>query len=319
MRIVFMGTPESAVPTLRRCLQDGHDVVAVWTQPDRASGRGNRVSASPVKEFALSQGLTIHQPTRIKTDDAAELFRSHNADAAVVVAYGRILPQSFLEAPKHGCINVHFSLLPKYRGAAPVNWAIVNGEEETGVTTMMIEPELDSGPILLQRVTPIGPTETTPEVMERLAEMGAELLSETLTDLPNIKPQTQDHDQATFAPILNKEHGVIDWTADATSVTRAVRGFQPWPNAHTTLNSRGVTIWRAENISVRNSYVQSMGGIAKVGAPGQILVARGDDLIVSCGDETALRLLEVQPEARRRMSARDFVNGLQAKVGDRFG
>jgi methionyl-tRNA formyltransferase len=319
MRIVFMGTPESAVPTLRRCLQDGHDVAAVWTQPDRASGRGNKVSASPIKEFALSRGLPVHQPTRIKTDEAAELFRSHNADAAIVVAYGRILPPSFLEAPKNGCLNVHFSLLPKYRGAAPVNWAIVNGEEETGVTTMFIETELDSGPILLQRATPIGPAETNPEVMERLAEMGADLLSETLTDLANIKPQIQDHDQATFAPLLKKEHGLIDWANDATSINRAVRGFQPWPNAHTTLNSGGFTIWRAENIPVRDSYVQSMGGIAKVGVPGQILIARGDDLIVSCGDETALRLLEVQPESKRRMSTRDFVNGLHAKVGDRFG
>jgi methionyl-tRNA formyltransferase len=314
-----MGTPESAVPTLRRCLQDGHDVVAVWTQPDRASGRGNKVAALPVKQFALSQGLPVHQPARIKTEDAAELFRSHNADAVVVVAYGRILPQSLLDTPKLGCINVHFSLLPKYRGAAPVNWAIVNGEEETGVTTMFIEPELDSGPILLKRATPIGPAETTPEIMERLAEMGAELLSETLADLAKIKPQIQDHDQATFAPLLKKEHGLIDWANDAASIDRAVRGFQPWPNAYTTLNSRGLTIWCAESIPVRNSYVQSTGGIAKTGAPGQILIARGDDLIVSCGDETALRLLEVQPEAKRRMSARDFVNGLHAKVGDRFG
>ena len=314
-----MGTPESAVPTLRRCLQDGHEVVAVWTQPDRASGRGNKVSYSPVKEFALSNGLNVHQPARIKTDDAAELFRSHNADTAVVVAYGRILPQSFLEAPKYGCVNVHFSLLPKYRGAAPVNWAIVNGEQETGVTTMVVEPELDSGPILLQRATQIGETETTPEVMQRLSEIGADLLSETLADQTNIKPRSQRHDQATFAPILKKEHGLIDWTADAFSINRAVRGFQPWPNAHTKLQSRGLILWRAENISVRNSYVQSMGGIAKVGVPGQILIARGDDLIVSCGDETALRLLEVQPEARRRMSARDFVNGLNMKAGDRFG
>jgi methionyl-tRNA formyltransferase len=319
MRIVFMGTPESAVPTLRRCLQDSHEVVAVWTQPDRASGRGNKVSLSPIKQFALSKDLKVHQPTRIKTDDAADLFRSHNADVAVVVAYGRILPQSFLEAPKYGCVNVHFSLLPKYRGAAPVNWAIVNGEHLTGVTTMLIEQELDSGPILLQRATQIGETENTPDVMQRLAEMGADLLSETLADLTNIRPQAQDHDQATFAPILKKEHGVIDWTADASSISRAIRGFQPWPNAHTTLHSRTLIVWRAENIPVRNGHVYSAGGIAKLGVPGQILIAHGDDLIVSCGDDTALRLLEVQPEARRRMTARDFLNGLHVKVGDRLG
>ena len=303
-----MGTPESAVPTLRRCLQDGHDVVAVWTQPDRPSGRGNKVSASPVKEFALSRGLTIHQPARLKIDDSAELFRSHDADVAVVVAYGRILPQSFLEAPKQGCVNVHFSLLPKYRGAAPVNWAIVNGEEETGVTTMMIEPKLDSGPILLQRNTQIGEKETAPEVMQRLSEMGAELLSETLRDLAQLQPREQDHDQASFAPILRKEDGLINWSASAPSIDRSIRGFQPWPNAYTTFQSRQLTLWNAEPESAANET-----------APGEVLFARGDDLIVACGEKSTLRLLEVQPEARRRMAVRDFLNGVPLKIGDRLG
>ena len=303
-----MGTPESAVPTLRRCLQDGHDVDAVWTQPDRPSGRGNKVSASPVKEFALSRGLTVHQPARLKTDDSAELFRSHHADVAGVVAYGRILPQSFLEAPKQGCVNVHFSLLPKYRGAAPVNWAIVNGEEETGVTTMMIEPKLDSGPILLERNTPIGEKETAPQVMQRLSEMGAELLSETLRDLAQLQPREQDHDQASFAPILKKEDGLINWSASATSIDRAIRGFQPWPNAYTTFQSRQLTLWNAEPESNANETV-----------PGEVLVARGDDLILACGEKSTLRLLEVQPEARRRMSVRDFLNGVPVKIGDRLG
>jgi len=303
-----MGTPESAVPTLRRCLQDGHDVVAVWTQPDRPSGRGNKVSASPVKEFALSRGLTVHQPARLKIDDSAELFRSHDADVAVVVAYGRILPQSFLEAPKQGCVNVHFSLLPKYRGAAPVNWAIVNGEEETGVTTMMIEPKLDSGPILLQRNTQIGEKETAPEVMQRLSEMGAELLSETLRDLAQLQPREQDHDQASFAPILRKEDGLINWSASAPSIDRSIRGFQPWPNAYTTFQSRQLTLWNAEPESAANET-----------APGEVLFARGDDLIVACGEKSTLRLLEVQPEARRRMAVRDFLNGVPLKIGDRLG
>jgi len=303
-----MGTPESAVPTLRRCLQDGHDVVAVWTQPDRPSGRGNKVSASPVKEFALSRGLTVHQPARLKIDDSAELFRSHDADVAVVVAYGRILPQSFLEAPKQGCVNVHFSLLPKYRGAAPVNWAIVNGEEETGVTTMMIEPKLDSGPILLQRNTQIGEKETAPEVMQRLSEMGAELLSETLRDLAQLQPREQDHDQASFAPILKKEDGLINWSASAPSIDRSIRGFQPWPNAYTTFQSRQLTLWNAEPESAANET-----------APGEVLFARGDDLIVACGEKSTLRLLEVQPEARRRMAVRDFLNGVPLKIGDRLG
>ena len=304
-----MGTPESAVSTLRRCLQDGHDVVAVWTQPDRPAGRGNKVSASPVKEFALSRGLTVQQPSKIKTDEAAELFRSHEADVAVVVAYGRILPKAFLEAPKQGCVNVHFSLLPKYRGAAPVNWAIVNGESDTGVTTMMVEPELDSGPILLQRITPIDAKESAPEVMQRLAEMGADLLSETLRDFGKVKAREQDHAQASFAPILKKEDGLIKWSASAELIDRAIRGFQPWPNAYTAYQSRGLTVFRAEIGSATNEVV----------APGQVLAARGDDLIVACGEQSTLRILELQPEARRRMGVRDFLNGVQVKVGDRLG
>ncbi|HSE31629.1 MAG TPA: methionyl-tRNA formyltransferase [Pyrinomonadaceae bacterium] len=319
MRIVFMGTPESAVPTLRRCLQDGHEMVAVWTQPDRPAGRGNKVAASPVKEFALSRGLTVHQPARIKTDEAAELFRSHQADVAVVVAFGRILPKSFLEAPKHGCINVHFSLLPKYRGAAPVNWAIVNGENETGVTTMMIEPELDSGPIMLQQKTPIGDKETASDVLERLSELGAELLSETLQRFHQLTPRVQDHERSTFAPLLQKEHGLIDWTMNANAIDCRIRGFQPWPNAYTSLLSRGLTIWRAEPAPVKDSFVRSAQGLSEVAAPGTVITARHDDLIVSCGQQTALRLLEVQPEARRRMSVRDFLNGVPLKIGDRLG
>src|SRR6187200_1106304 len=207
MRITFMGTPQAAVPTLRQCVADGHEVVAVWTQPDRPSGRGNKVSFSPVKEFALSHGLSVFQPTRIKNDEAKQLFASHDADVAVVVAYGRILPDEFLRAPRRGCINVHFSLLPLYRGAAPANWAIVNGEVETGVTTMFIEPALDTGPILLQRRTPIGDMETAPELMERLSLVGAELLGETLSRLHELTPTPQRDQDATFAPILKKEDG----------------------------------------------------------------------------------------------------------------
>ena len=309
MRIVFMGTPQAAVPTLRRCVEDGHEVVAVWTQPDRPSGRGNKVSFSPVKEFAVSQGLTVHQPQRIKTDEAKQLFASHDADVAVVVAYGRILPEAFLRTPARGCINVHFSLLPKYRGAAPANWAIVNGEKETGVTTMFIEPTLDTGPILLQRSTPIGETETAPELMQRLSEIGAELLSETLARLDEITPQLQNDAEATLAPILKKEDGLIDWSNTAAKIEQWVRGLQPWPNAYTSFNSRNLTIWRAEPVVSENS-----GAVA-----GEVIVAHGDELVVQCNEETALRLLEVQPESRKRMTAREFLAGKQLKVGDRLG
>jgi methionyl-tRNA formyltransferase len=305
MRIVFMGTPQAAVPTLRRCLEDGHEVVAVWTQPDKPAGRGNKVSFTPVKEFALAHGLSVYQPARIKNDEAKQLFASHDADVAVVVAYGRILPDEFLHAPRRGCINVHFSLLPLYRGAAPANWAIVKGEIETGVTTMFIEPTLDTGPILLQRKTPIGEKETAPELMQRLAEIGAELLGETLAQLDDLSPQRNA--DATFAPVLKKEDGLIDWSQSAFEIERRIRGFQPWPNAYTTYNGKGLTIWSAAPSTIANA------------TPGEIVVAQRDELVVSCGHETSLRLIEVQPEARKRIAARDFINGMHLKVGDRFG
>ena len=304
-----MGTPQAAVPTLRQCVQDGHEVVAVWTQPDRPSGRGNKITFSPVKEFALSQGLTVHQPARIRNDAAKQLFASHDADVAVVVAYGKILPDEFLRAPRRGCINVHFSLLPLYRGAAPANWAIINGERETGVTTMFIEPALDTGPILLQRKTAIGATETAPELMQRLADIGASLLSETLATLDDITPRPQRDRDATFAPILKKEDGLIKWSHSAFAIERHVRGLQPWPNAYTSFNSRGLIIWEAQ---------PSLSVTSNIGV-GELLVAQGDELVVQCGERTALRVLEVQPEARKRIAARDFINGMHAKVGDRFG
>jgi len=309
MRIVFMGTPQAAVPTLRHILADGHDVVAVWTQPDRPSGRGNKITFSPVKEFAVAHGLRVHQPQRIKTEEAKQLFASHDAEVAVVVAYGRILPEVFLRSPTRGCINVHFSLLPKYRGAAPTNWAIVNGEKETGVTTMFMEPALDTGPILLQQPTPIGAKETAPALMQRLSEIGAELLSETLARLDELTPQPQDDTQATFAPIIKKEDGLINWSQSALLIERAIRGFQPWPTAYSTFNSRGLTVWEAEPLI----------DYAPEAEPGEVTAAHGGELVVQCGDGSALRLLEVQPEARKRLSARDFINGMHVKVGDRFG
>lgn len=304
-----MGTPQAAVPTLRQCVEDGHEVVAVWTQPDKPAGRGNKVARSPVKEFALAHGLNVVQPAKIRTEESKQLFASHDADVAVVVAYGRILPDEFLRAPRRGCINVHFSLLPLYRGAAPASWAIVNGETETGVTTMFIEPTLDTGPILLQRKTEIGETETAPDLMQRLSEIGAGLLSETLARLDDLTPRPQRDQDATFAPVLKKEDGLIDWSMNAAAIARRVRGFQPWPNAYTSFHSKGLTIWRAQPVDSANTNT----------APGEVIVARGDDLLVSCGEQTALRLLEVQPEARKRISIRDFINGLRVKVGDSFG
>ena len=309
MRIVFMGTPESAVPSLQQLLTDGHQVVAVWTQPDKPAGRGDKMHSPPIKEFALGHGLPVEQPKKIKTHEAKELFASYSADIAVIVAYGRILPPAFLSAPRRGCINVHFSLLPLYRGAAPANWAIVNGDTKTGVTTMFIEEELDSGPILLQRETIIGQTETAPELMQRLAGLGAELLSETFAQLDRITPRPQHDQDATFAPLLTKPHGLVNWLNNAATIERCVRGFQPWPSAYSHYKSHRLILWKAAVAET----------VALGGQVGEVLVAHGDDLVVKCGDESALRLIEVQPEAKRRMSIRDFLNGTHLKVGDRFG
>ncbi|HVF41398.1 MAG TPA: methionyl-tRNA formyltransferase [Pyrinomonadaceae bacterium] len=315
MKIIFMGTPESAVPTLRRCVEDGHEVVAVWTQPDRPAGRGNKLKMPPVKEYAAARGLAVHQPQKIKTEEALALFNSRPFDAAVVVAYGRILPPAFLRAPRLGCVNVHFSLLPKYRGAAPVNWAVVRGENETGVTTMLMDEGLDTGDVLLQRPTSIGEGETAPQLLERLSHAGAELLSETLAGFREIEPRAQSDEDATPAPILKREDGLIDWTLGARDVERRVRGFQPWPNAYTSYNGRRLVVWRAEVPKVED---EGAAGRTQV-RPGVIMEARGDALTVSCGGSTALRLVEVQLEGKQRVRARDFINGMHVHAGEAFG
>ncbi|HVF55602.1 MAG TPA: methionyl-tRNA formyltransferase [Pyrinomonadaceae bacterium] len=315
MRLIFMGTPETAVPTLRRCVEDGHEVVAVWTQPDRPAGRGNRPKASAVKEYALIQGLTVWQPEKIKTGEALAVFTAQEVDAVVVVAYGRILPASFLRAPRKGCVNVHFSLLPKYRGAAPVNWAIARGESVTGVTTMLMDEGLDTGAILLQRTAIIDDDETAPQLLARLAVDGAELLSETLARLDEIEPRPQRDAEATLAPVLRREDGLVDWSHEARDIERRVRGFQPWPGAYTTYNNRRLVIRRAAPIST-GADADENGGASEAG---QILEARGDELRIACGKGTALRLLEVQLEGKQRMSARNFVNGARVSAGERMG
>ena len=319
MRIIFMGTPESAVPTLRRCVEEGHEVLGVWTQPDRPAGRGNRLKAPPVKEYALSLGLSVHQPSKIRTEEALALFNEREFDAAVVVAYGRILPPAFLRAPRLGCVNVHFSLLPKYRGAAPVNWAVVRGERETGVTTMLMDEGLDTGPALLQRSTRIEADETAPRLLERLSHVGAELLAETLARFGEIEPRPQDGAQATLAPILRREDGLIDWSLDATEIERRVRGLQPWPNAFSTHRGRRIIVWRAEARGREAGPGDAAPGEEVERAAGALVVARGDELVVACGGETTLKLLEVQPEGKQRMPARDFINGARVQAGERFG
>jgi methionyl-tRNA formyltransferase len=309
MKIVFMGTPEAAVPSLERMIRDGHEVVAVYTQPDRPKGRGNKLAAPPVKDFALQNNLKVFQPTKIKTPEALETFQSHAADAAIVVAYGRILPPTFLAAFPRGAINVHFSLLPKYRGAAPVNWAIVRGETRTGVTTMQMDAGLDTGAILLQRATEIGERENSVELMRRLSILGAELLAETLAKIDEITPQPQDETAASFAPIMKKEDGLISWMLSAREITNRARGFQPYPTAFTFYKEKKLTVWRC----------QPSNAVHRLRPPGEILEAKGDNLLVFCGGDSVLQIEELQIEGKRRMTTRDFLNGIKIQIGEKLG
>ncbi|MDQ3322299.1 MAG: methionyl-tRNA formyltransferase [Acidobacteriota bacterium] len=311
MKIVFMGTPLAAVPSLEQLLSDGHEVVAVWTQPDRPAGRGNRLKMPPVKEFALENDLHIFQPSKIKTAESLELFKSHDADIAVVVAYGRILPESFLQSFPLGAINVHFSLLPKYRGAAPVNWAIVNGESVTGITTMKMDAGLDTGDILLQSETEIDREENAIDLMARLSFEGANLLSETLSNFEKIKPLKQNDCEASYAPVMVKEEGRINWESRAATIKNHVRGFQPFPTSFTTYKGKKLTVWKAQEVQSSKFKVQSL-------EFGEILEAKGDEFDVACGNETALRLLEIQIEGKKRMTARDFLNGVKIQTGERL-
>lgn len=304
-----MGTPQAAVPSLERILADGHEVVAVYTQPDRPAGRGNKLTAPPVKETALRHNLQVFQPVKIKTAEALELFKSHNADVAVVVAYGRILPLSFLEAFPKGAVNVHFSLLPKYRGAAPVNWAIVNGEEKTGVTTMKMDIGLDTGDILLVSETEIGVKENSIELMQRLSFSGADLLSETLEKFDELIAIPQNHNAATFAPIMKKEDGKIDWNLSAKEISNRVRGFQPFPTSYGFYNGNKLTVWNAE-----------ISGIERDEVPvGSILYATKDSLLVACGENSVLKINELQLQGKNRMKTRDFLNGVKLQIGEQLG
>jgi len=309
MKIVFMGTPKAAVVSLERILRDGHEIAAVYTQPDRPSGRGNKLTAPPVKDFALENNLPVFQPLKIKTPEALEIFKSHNADVVVVVAYGRILPQTFLKAFPKGAINVHFSLLPKYRGAAPVNWAIVRGETKTGVTTMQMDAGLDTGGILLQRETKIGEDETAIELTEKLAILGADLISETLAMRDELTVQPQNHDEATLAPLMKKEDGVIDWNLSAREIANRVRGFQPFPTSYTKYQEKKLTITKAKAVIIEQSKPGN----------GLIIEAKGDKLYVACGNETVLQIDELQLEGKKRMATRDFLNGVKLQTGDKLG
>jgi methionyl-tRNA formyltransferase len=309
MRVVFLGSGSFAVPSLEAVLDAGHDVVAVVTQPDREKGRGRELSPPPLKPVAAARGLTILQPRRVREPEAVAALKSLAPEVQVVVAYGQILPRSVIEIAPRGTVNVHASLLPLYRGAAPVQWAIVNGETETGVTTMLIDEGLDTGPLLLAETMLIGEQETADALESRLAVAGGQLLVRTLRGLEEgaIVPRPQEAALATLAPLIKKEDGLIDWRQPAPALARRVRGFHPWPGAHTILRGRGLRVLRA----------QVEGGGA--GVPGTLIRIGRDGLVVACGEGTALRLVDVQRESRNPMPAAAFAAGARLMPGERLG
>lgn len=311
MRLVFLGSGSFAVPCLEALLDAGHEVAALVTQPDREKGRGQALAAPPTKPVAQRRGVAVLQPRRVREPEAQDALRRLAPELQVVVSFGQILPRSVIDIAPRGTVNVHGSLLPKLRGAAPVQWAIANGEAETGVTTMLIDEGLDTGPTLLARSTPIGPDETAADLEPRLARLGAELLLDTVRGLESgtLVPVPQDHARATHAPILRKEHGRIDWAAPAATIARRARGFFPWPGAFAFHEGRLVKALR----------VREAAGPAAAVAPGTVVAVDRDGVTVACGGASALRLVEVQPESRRAMPAAAWAAGARLRPGARLG
>jgi len=307
LRVIFMGTPQFACPTLQRLIDRGDEIPAVVTQPDRPKGRGQKSVPPPVKELAERHGLPVLQPIKVRAPEFIESVREMNPDVVVVVAFGQILPKALLEIPRYGCINVHASLLPRYRGAAPLNWCVINGEIETGVTTMLMDVGLDTGDMLLKKATPIDPDEDTSSLHDRLSLIGADLLYETLDLLVQGKlvPEKQDEALSCYAPMLKKEDGLIDWTRDARTIRNLVRGMSPWPGAFTYLDGKLVKVYRTRI------------GEGE-GAPGTVIAAGRDGIEVACGGGSLL-LDELQLEGKKRLPVRDFLAGCRIAPGTAFG
>ncbi len=311
MRVVFCGTPEFAVPTLERLIGEPEfEIAAVVTQPDRPRGRGLETVASPVKRVAEGAGLRLYQPAKVRTEEAFEFFRQIAPDAVVIIAFGQIIPQRLIDLAPLGWINLHASLLPKYRGAAPIHWAIAQGETRTGLTTMRIDAGMDTGPMLLQWETEIGADETAPELAARMAAAGPELMVRTLRGLEagTIEPRTQDNAQATMAPLLKREDGKIDWAWRAEKIYNRMRGFTPWPGAYTGFHGGLCHIWG------RPAAPAELGAAE----PGTLLAVSGE-LYVACGEGTWLRVEGVQREGRKRVTAKEFLSGARLGEGERFG
>lgn len=308
MNIVFMGTPEFAAYSLKKLIDSRHNVVGVITQPDRPKGRGLKVISSPVKDIAVENNIPCFQPERPKDTEFVSTLRNLKADAIVVVAYGHIISKDILNIPPFGCINIHASLLPKYRGAAPVNWAIINGETRTGITTMFMDEKMDTGDTLLQKEIPLLSAYTAKDLEIRLTLLGAELLIETLKGLKNksIKPTPQDHTKATYAPKLKKEDGLIDWRKSSKEIHNLVRGVDPWPGAYTYMGNKLLKIWATEIEKIRH-----------IGSDGEISEVTKNKVVANTGGGS-LSLLEVQIEGGKRLSIKDFLQGHPLKKGTVF-
>ena len=308
MRVVFMGTPDFAAASLQKLLAEGFEVVGVFTQPDKAKGRGMALSASPVKELALAHGLPVYQPETMRDGTALETLRSLRPDLLAVVAYGRILPDEILALPPYGAVNVHASLLPKYRGAAPIQWAVLNGDAKTGVCTMFLAHDMDAGDIIFTRETEIGEKETSGELFDRLKDMGAELLAETLRAIETgAAPRTpQDHSRASYVRPLDKSLSPIDWTKSARLVMKQIFGLQPWPVATVTLDGLTLRVFDAE-----------LTDHTSTAAPGTVLSAGKDGLEIACGGGESLRITELQAPGKKRMPAGDFLRGHPIACGAR--
>jgi len=310
MRIVFFGTPPAALPSLAKLLDAGHHVELVITQPDRPSGRGRRFTPSAVKTFALEHGLHCYQPERIRKEpEALEKIQRISPDLIVVVAYGQIIPASIIYFPRFHSINLHFSLLPNYRGASPVQWALLKGEKKTGVTIFELNEKMDEGDILVQHEVDIFPKETAGELETRLAQIGADLLQKTVENIDDIKPWPQDHSQATYAPRLTKEDGRVDWQKTALLLEREIRAFQPWPTSYTHLRDSRIKIIKAET----SGSVPNFSSI-----PGSIYKISRDGIEVCCGQRSVLLIQSIQPQGKKPMDAHAFSLGAKIKINDVF-
>ncbi len=309
MKIVFMGTPDFSVETLKQILAAGHEVSLVVTQPDRPRGRGKKPSFSPVKEYAMEQNIPCFQPEKIRDESCMEILQKEQADIFVVVAFGQILPQRVLDIPKYGCMNVHASLLPKYRGAAPIQWSVINGDAQTGVTTMKMDAGMDTGDILLQESIEISPDETGGSLFDKLAVAGGALCVKTLSQIAegNIEPVPQDHEAATYTRMISKKDGEIDFTLPAQRIECLIRGMNPWPSAYTHIGNKMLKIWEAEVVAQNDAHKH-----------GEVFDVTKDAFCVAAGDG-ALKILSLQLEGKKRMNTADFLRGYSLENGDCLG